>query len=166
MDERDPAKVRAEINRLDGFNVFRTCLTCENPVPSEGSDIRWSWTYQFPMWFWIALMRELHRQYSSAFICVASCTQYLGSSFTKTTLSISNMKVSEVGKVTYENWLVIPYPQCLLRTVYSLLQSAWIQFSHKLLIMCNKVFPGNHLKEYISQCNIDCACVLIEPLFM
>lgn len=59
--------------------------------------------------------------------------QYLGSSFTKTTLSISNMKVSEIGKVTYENWLVITYLQCLLRTVYSLLQSAWIQFSHKLL---------------------------------
>lgn len=130
---KDPSKVRTEINRLDGFNVFRTCLTCENPVPSEWSDIRWSWTYQFPVWFWIALMRELHHQYSSAFICVASCTQYLGSSFTKTTLSISNMKVSEIGKVTYENWLVNPYPQCLLRTVYSLLQSAWIQFSHKLL---------------------------------
>lgn len=72
---------RAEINRLDLHYIFLG-LALHVRIRSHQNDRRWSWTYQFPVWYWIALMCELHRKYSSVFICVASCTQYLGSFLT------------------------------------------------------------------------------------
>lgn len=106
---------RAEINRLDRLdrlNFFRTCLTCENPVPSEWSEL----VLNLPVPCVILDCTDVWIT-PQVFQCLHLCCL----------LHTVSRKLPHLNHSNYfQYWMCLKWaksPQCLLRTVYSLLQS-------------------------------------------